>query len=223
MQNANIYSHYSSPSNNVYNIDGDITINQTARYTFWTLGWRFKNQNHGGYFGIQTSRDPSKFKIIGSIWNAVSAAAITPAVATPFGGEGIGYSVKTNDVPIIPGRTYKLRLWRGEITANHVEWMFFIIDTATNKETLIGKIKALPTDIEIDSTSLYNFSEYYGSDINDCSIIPKSIVTWKYPTILADSFTERVASTFIRPTIGSCSGKPLISQNNGTSIMSFGG
>ncbi|TFZ04552.1 hypothetical protein EZ242_02040 [Ramlibacter rhizophilus] len=54
--------------------------------------------DHGGYFGLQTGGTIGN-QVVGkmlifSIWNAVEAQAGPSATAQPFGGEGIGYSVR---------------------------------------------------------------------------------------------------------------------------------
>lgn len=66
---------------------------------FWAQQFRPAGPvDHGGYFGLQTGGVIGN-QIVGkmlifSIWNAVEAQAGPSATAQPFGGEGIGYSVR---------------------------------------------------------------------------------------------------------------------------------
>ncbi len=90
------------PHDNAASLQVTLTIEREPTPSgtyFWAQQFRPAGPvDHGGYFGLQTGGVIGN-QIVGkmlifSIWNAVEAQAGPSATAQPFGGEGIGYSVR---------------------------------------------------------------------------------------------------------------------------------
>lgn len=96
---------------------------------FWANQFRVDTTaiDHGGYFGLQalgyTGDGRSGRLLIFSIWNATTAQPGPGVVATPFGGEGIGWSLRRlYDWKAHTPYTFRLRKedgvwWRVTVTA----------------------------------------------------------------------------------------------------------
>ncbi len=95
-------AHHHNPAGSSNTMEVTLTVEvepPASSSYFWAQQfWADATIDHGGYFGLQTggvigTQNVGKMLIF-SIWNATSATAGPGAVAQPFGGEGIGYSVR---------------------------------------------------------------------------------------------------------------------------------
>lgn len=142
---------------------------------FWAQQFRpDATVDHGGYFGLQTGGLIGD-KVVGkmlifSIWNAVDAEAGPGAVAQPFGGEGIGYSVR---LPFEwkEGVPYTFRLQR---TGDPLWWELRVREPQ-GPPVRLGRIKVtLPVLL---GPWLPQFTEYF-TPVDGCEALPPARVTF---------------------------------------------
>lgn len=230
------YIHYGWPTplpaywdNNhigFYNFDIFLTIDVSPGvegYYFWAHQFHF-NQGNGGYIGLQTngsiqSQQVGKMAIF-SIWDALGAEPGAGASSEQFTGEGEGWSCR------IPyeweeGRTYRLRIW--ELCCAHEPWKdewwaAWIMDTSTNQETFIGKIKVPAFWQWLDENSVA-WVEYYGQ-VNGCDYIPYANACFKQPSADDGSFIPEKLTTEIGTTCTNASITPL--ENQGVTFETGG-
>lgn len=161
----------------------DVTVNAdpSPQSFFYSTEFWFANGDGSasttGYFGIQTqgaSPGPTGKIAIFSIWDALAAQG--PDFAAPFGGEGIGYSVRIS-YPWIADRTYHMRIGKLSADPDGQWWGAWVKDTVTNIESYIGKIK-----VPLQSVKLYaipvSWTEYYGANPSSCDGYNFSEVTF---------------------------------------------
>lgn len=183
-QNANAYVYwdFGQKTDDIWNIDQEIWIAQTAPSSYWALVWNWAaNPTVGGYLGLQIDDDGTS-RAIFSLWNATAA---TGGTCTPFGGEGIGYSCRLPFV-IQSDRFYRLRVWRTNADNNGQWWGAWVIEedksSGTLKEHFLGEIQVNSTYNFIKGgNTITNFSEYYGSSVAHCSEVPMSVCGFTPP------------------------------------------
>lgn len=135
---------------------------------FWAQQF-FANStiDHGGYFGIQTggvigNQNVGKMLIF-SIWNADQAEAGPGATAQPFGGEGVGYSVRL-PMQWMEGVPYRFRLEKdGPL------WWRLTVSAAGGAPALIGRIR-ITQDVPL-RLSFATFTEFF-RDLGSCTDLP---------------------------------------------------
>jgi hypothetical protein len=214
-QNAYLYSHYDTPATEVYSLDQYLRVDQKAEASFWPVVWKWEGQSFGGYFGLQTngsgpSGEPLGDTLIFSLWDANAVDPSPGSLGGTFGGEGTGYTLRSA-YPIRPYRFYRLRIWRLSSEAEGNWWGAWTLDTDTNVETYLGRIRSAPEHATLDGQSVENFSEYFGLAKPTCDDVPVSVVRWGLPFVrsphgdVLGSFTDSVR--------GSCTGGGAVFQD----------
>lgn len=166
--------------NNWLNVSGasQLSVNMTpnkgeAGYHFYSLSTFFQGENYGMYSGIQTNGNLGNGVDVGnififSVWNATEAYPLNGSTATPFGGEGDGYSLRVRYNWTV-GRTYTVSLTRGayDQAKNGYRWSSTIKDTSTGSSLKIGEILA-PSGADLLSGGSV-FHERYGGSAPVCT------------------------------------------------------
>ena len=212
------------PVSGFYNFDVLLTIEvdpgaQNAYY--WAHQFAFKN-GEIGYMGLQTNglmqgEWVGKMAIF-SIWDALTAEPGPGASCEEFTGEGEGWScrIKYNWVE---GRTYGLRVKALGVDAQENEWWgAWIIDTSTNQETYIGKIKVPASWQWLDNSSAV-WVEYYGQ-VNDCASTPYAKARFEQPTADDGSFIPHKLTSEIGTTCTNA--KITLLENQGVNFETGG-
>lgn len=142
---------------------------------FWANQfWIDTATDHGGYFGLQAIGSPGdgtyRRMSIFSIWNAVEAIPAAGAIAVPFGGEGIGWSLRRPD-KWRAGVPYTFRLTRHD----DVWWNLTV--SAPGEPTLeFGSIRVT---VGAPLRSGFNtFTEYY-VNAPSCDVLPFAQVVFE--------------------------------------------
>jgi hypothetical protein len=212
------------PASGFYNLDVLLTIDvdpgvQSAYY--WAHQFGFKNGD-GGYMGLQTNgfmqgEWVGKMAIF-SIWEALAAEPGPGASCEEFTGEGEGWSCR---IPYnwVEGRTYCLRIWVLGVDAQENEWWgAWIIDTSTNQETYIGKIKVPGSWQWLDDSSVV-WVEYYGQ-VNDCASTSYAKASFEQPTADDGNFSPQKLTSVIGTT---CTNAQITLIENQGVIFETGG
>jgi len=199
---AYVWYDWPQPSGNGFsNFDVLLTIEedpgiQSAYY--WAHSFYFKNKEIG-YMGLQTNGYMQGEWIgkmaIFSIWDALAAEPGPGASCEEFTGEGEGWScrIKYNWAE---GRIYDLRVGALGIDEQENEWWgAWIIDTSSNQETYIGKIKVPASWQWLDNSSAV-WVEYYGQ-VNDCASTSYAKVRFEQPTADNGSFIPNKLTSVI--------------------------
>ncbi len=111
--------------------------------SYYSLTSFFQDRDFGMYAGIQTNNGTSG-KFIFSIWNATVAYPADSSIeSTPFGGEGVGHSLRFNydwDINI----PYLVKIYRTQRdpTTNTYRWAASITNQDTNATKVLGEIVA---------------------------------------------------------------------------------
>lgn len=142
-------------------------------YHFYSLSPFFQGKSYGMYTGIQTSGNLGDGVDVGnlfifSVWNATAAYPENGATATPFGGEGKGYSLrKTYDWQV--GQTYTVALKREAFDSSKkaYRWSATITHKENGARLKIGEILA-PAGANALATGAV-FHERYGGNSPSCS------------------------------------------------------
>lgn len=128
-------------------------------YHFYSLSTFFQDQNYGLYTGIQTNGNLGNGVDVGnififSVWNATIAYPENGATATPFGGEGIGYSLR---IPYnwTVGKKYRLSIQRHGVQGGR-RWSATISDVQSGSSLKIGEIPAPPEANELSGGSAFH-------------------------------------------------------------------
>jgi hypothetical protein len=153
-----------------------------------------------------------------SIWDALEAEPGPGASSEEFTGEGEGWSCR---IPYewVEGHTYCLRVETCGIDEQDNEWWgAWIIDTSTNQETFIGKIKVPASWQRMDDYSAV-WVEYY-RQVNDCGSIPYAKVRFEHPVADNGSFVPQNLTPVIGPT---CPNAQIIFLENQGVIFETGG
>ena len=147
---------------------------------FWAQQfWPDSNEDHGGYFGLQTNGTLQNSQVgkmlIFSIWNADQAEAGPGATAQTFGGEGIGYSVRlAYDWQL--GVPYTFRISKdGDL------WWRMDIQSPGEQDIFLGRIR-ITEDVPLEGY-FANFVEYY-TPVDDCNDLAYTAATFS-PTNFA--------------------------------------
>jgi len=225
IQNSNCYARYFSIVPDITTISTSFNLSVSGSTTQWVAGWLYSGQNVGAYFGINTD-ESGTFQVLASIWNATSATPGAPFVtATPFEGEGVGYSLRITqenigNFPITLNTTYLLICNRKNVTPTTVEWEYIISNTSTNVTVNLGTITTPAQFSTISQEGIYQFSEQYGFGLT-CNNFPRTVITWSFPaTNGIQDACEWVPWT---PPPNIC-GKPVITPTlpNGPVTIEFG-
>jgi len=222
---AVIWYDWPQPSGNGFsNFDVLLTIEvdpgiQSAYY--WAHSFYFKNEKIG-YMGLQTNglmqgEWVGKIAIF-SIWDALAAEPGPGASSEEFTGEGEGWScrIKYNWVE---GHTYGLRVKAVGIDEQENEWWgAWIIDTSSNQETYIGKIKVPGSWQWLDNSSAV-WVEYYGQ-VNDCASTPYAKARFEQPTADDGSFIPNKLTSVIGTTCTNA--KITLLENKGVTFETGG-
>ena len=161
----------STSESNVTETSVTMTPNHSENgYSFYSMVNGFKDRNFGMYAGVQTNGNLGNGADIGnvfvfSIWNATSARPAAGSTATPFGGEGVGYSLRmpynwSIDTP------YTIRIYRTQKnpSTNTYKWAASITNQKTLQTKVVGEIVAPSTASEfIIPQSLFH-ERFIGTD-----------------------------------------------------------
>lgn len=163
----------------IWNIDQQVWIPRPNTTSYWPLQWSWKDSTEGGYLGLQQGFDGTQ-NVRFSIWNAI---ACRNGNCTLFEGEGSGYTC-TLPITIDTNKFYRYRLWRQEADTDGVWWGAWLIEEVDGLlvDHYIGGLKVPTVYKVINPSSIRNFVEYWGDDIN-CAHIPLSIVGFTPPAI----------------------------------------
>lgn len=141
-------------------------------YHYYSLSPFFEGQSYGLYSGIQTNGNVAGHEVgnmfIFSVWNATVAFPENGAIATPFSGEGIGYSLrKAYDWKV--GDTYNITIKRESFdsTNNGYRWSATLKHKESGEVLKLGEITAPSGANFMKSGSL--FHERYSGTIPVCS------------------------------------------------------
>lgn len=146
--------------------------NGESGYHYYSLSPFFDNQDFGMYSGIQTNGYLNGSWVgnmaIFSVWNATAAYPAAGVTATPFDGEGIGYSLRKPYAWDV-NNTYTVTLTRTsfDLQANGWRWKSTITNKKNNNVTLLGEIVA-PYGADTLSTGSVFHERYAGNNIS-CS------------------------------------------------------
>ena len=227
-QNAYLYTHFDLPVSDAYNVDQDLTVGESAGASFWALVWKWSGENFGGYIGLQpTGNGPNGQQLgrmaIFSLWNANAVEAHGAALGGTFGGEGTGYTLRLH-YPFEPRHTYRLRMWREEITPEGVWWGAWILDRQTGIETYLGRIRSDSAHETLNGQSVENFSEYYGPQMPTCDDVPRTRVYWSLPQVRGLGSADPVRGTYTNYFRGPCTNGEarLIRRRSAASSPSMG-
>ncbi len=165
----------------VWNIDQQVWIPIPNNDSFMPLQWNWKGSEIGGYLGLQQANNIASQNVRFSLWNATEAQGTN---CQKFGGEGIGYTCVL-PVKIDPKKMYKYRLWKLDTAKDGQWWGGWLIEVDNGKfiEHLIGKIKVAPAYKTVDSSSITNFVEFWGSHISPCGKVPGSVIGFTPPAV----------------------------------------
>lgn len=123
--------------------------------------------DHDGYFGIQTGGNIDGNYVgkifVFSMWNATAAEAAPGSTAQPFGGEGVGFSIR-RPVDWQEGVAYKFR-----VEKDGTLWWKAWYSEAGGEMVYLGRIQ-ITEDVQISSVGVA-FTEYY-SDLPSCEALP---------------------------------------------------
>jgi uncharacterized protein DUF3472 len=137
-------------------------------HQFWLVG------GEAGYAGLQTMGSEPTGKIaIFSIWNAVGAEG--PAYAAPFGGEGIGYTVR---VPFEwrVDSTYRLSV----ASAGEGAWEATVRGPEGSPEVVVGRIR-VPAGWRGLRDASVMWTERYSGSLTSCADIRYSSARFSVP------------------------------------------
>lgn len=176
-QNANMYAFWNWGGTGFWNVDQHVRIDTKAKATYWAQQFFWTGANYGAAMGLQTDGNRSNGTVgdtaIFSGWNANGARGS----CRTFGGEGVGYNCAIA-YNIVPGRLYRMRIWRQESDASGQWWGAWIKDEATGVDTAIGGVRVPHANTTISTTQ--NFVEYYGAKVG-CTQVPRSINVFTQP------------------------------------------
>jgi len=212
------------PGSDFYNFDVFLTINvdpgvQSAYY--WAHQFHFKNEKVG-YMGLQTNgcmqgEWVGKMAIF-SMWDALEAEPGPGASCEQFTGEGEDWSCRKK-YSWVEGHTYCLRIEAYGVDEQENEWWgAWIIDTSTEQETLIGKIKVPNSWQGLEDYSVV-WVEYYGQ-VNGCISIPYAKARFEQPTADNSSYIPQDLTSEIGTT---CPNASIILLENQGVIFETGG
>jgi hypothetical protein len=222
---AVIWYDWPQPSGNGFsNFDVLLTIEvdpgiQSAYY--WAHSFYFKNEEIG-YMGLQTNgymqgEWVGKMAIF-SMWDALVAEPGPGASCEEFTGEGEGWSCRIK-YSWVEGRIYDLRVGALGVDAQENEWWgAWIIDTSSNQETYIGKIKVPGSWQWLDNSSAV-WVEYYGQ-VNDCDSTPYAKASFEQPIADNGSFIPQNLTSIIGTT---CTNAQITLIENQGVIFETGG
>jgi len=135
-------------------------------YHYYSMSSFFKDQSYGLYAGLQTNGNLGNGQDVGnvyvfSVWNAKSAKPENSSVATPFGGEGVGYSLRMSyDWKV--GTTYTITMQRERFDsaansgAGGWIWSSSILDKSNGRVTRIGEITGTAQSISLQGSSAFH-------------------------------------------------------------------
>ncbi len=180
----------------------DITPkNGETGYHYYSLSPFFDNQSYGMYSGIQTNGYLNGAWVgnmaIFSVWNATVAYPAAGVTATPFDGEGIGYSLRkpyawnVND-------TYTVTLSRTtfDTQANGWRWKSTITHKQDGQVTTLGEIVA-PTGADTLATGSVFHERFSGNSIT-CTSRSTSI-TDKAGALFTKLSADKPVSFYYQP------------------------
>lgn len=151
-------------------------VDPTPDGYFWAHQFQFNNGD-GGYFGLQTQgANPTGKIAIFSVWQALAAQG--PQVATTFGGEGTGYTVRIK-YPWVSGQRYRLRVARQPVDLNW--WGAWVKNVSTGAEAYVGQIKLPQTWKGLGNWSVM-WTERYSGSLSSCSVMKYSSVVFSKPS-----------------------------------------
>lgn len=137
-------------------------IKGEAGYHFYSLSPFFHGLNYGMYTGIQTNGNLGNGVDVGnvflfSVWNATAAYPENGSTATPFGGEGVGYSLR-NKYDWSVGTAYTVALQRTSFDSakNGWRWSSTITNKSTGSSFRIGEIVAPPGASALSTGSAFH-------------------------------------------------------------------
>ncbi len=176
----------------------DMTPNRGENgYHFYSLSPFFQGNNYGLYSGIQTNGNLGNGVDVGnifvfSVWNATVAYPQPGVTATPFGGEGVGYSLR-KQYDWVVGRTYTVTIQREafDSTNNGYRWSATITDKQTGGSLKLGEVVAPAAATELTSGSA--FHERYVGGAPSCTASTSNL---EAASVTFSNFTSDKPVTF---------------------------
>ena len=203
-----------------YNLDFFETIDKAdttqIHDMFWASGFYFSG--HGGaygYTGLQVA-GVGDMKIIFSIWGAT----IDPANKNCNQGQEVG-AVASCIMPYAwkVGTKYRFRIWATGLSkdvkgATDGEWWSaFVLDTATNKETFIARLK-VPADYNWIGTP-QGFVEYFGALPDKCATaVPAATAIYGVLQTNAGNYSSQATTSAEDPGFAACATNLLVSASH---------
>lgn len=198
-----------------------------AGYHYYSLSPFFEGKSYGLYSGIQTNGNVSGQEVgnmfIFSVWNATVAFPENGATATPFGGEGVGYSLrKAYDWNV--GDTYNISIKREtfDSTNNGYRWSATLKHKESGDTLKLGEITAPSGANFMRSGSL--FHERYSGVTLVCS--PTSSNLEKAGVTFSNLSSDRSVSINTTPAnnniFASVACDPYIHTTSASGVVSTG-
>jgi len=144
---------------------------------FWAEQFRVDTQlDHGGYFGLQSRGEVGNGTvarlIIFSIWNAVEAQPAAGVTAVPFGGEGVGWSLR---LPY----AWKAKLpYAFHLAKEDAVWWRVTISVPGGTVLDMGRIR-VTADASLQP-GMINFTEFFTS-LPSCNDLPYARAVFEKP------------------------------------------
>lgn len=162
-----------------------------APYFWANQFWVDTQTDHGGYFGLQAVGTPGdgtyRRLSLFSIWNAVEARPAPGAIAVPFDGEGIGWSLRRPH-DWRAGVPYTFTLTRHDDT-----WWKLSVSAPGEAPLEYGSIRVTAgAPLRRD---FLTFTEYYAG-ATDCDHLPYAHVVFENPTYGGNPATATWVETY---------------------------
>ncbi len=152
-------------------------------------------QGDDAYGGLQ-SRPEGKIAVF-SIWNATNAQAsnqVPNSVASKFDNEGWGWHTHIN-YNWSTNRDYEIIIERSDCSSLYsCWWNGWVRDVATGAQTLIGRIEAPYSNIDLNRGQGY-FHEIFTTNPDNCFYLPRSAVEFA-PPVATDLTGKQHVATF---------------------------
>lgn len=184
---------------------------QAAQLDEGRYGWFASSQggfiNGGAYYmGLQVDSDVTHKRARCSVWDAFSAAAGPGCVATPFGGEGVGYTI-TKTFEWVPNHVYDFRMFENGADT----WIFRLVDLTDGWDIEMGSF-IVPSGFGRLITRTSCWTEWYSGPEPNCDCIPFASVSFAPPKYNWDATPVYASHTGETNTRTDCLGQVLPSN-----------
>jgi hypothetical protein len=219
---------YNGTKKGFYNVDFFMTVDKAdmtvVHDMYWASGFYFSGNSKYGYMGLQVGA-PGNTKIIFSIWGASIDSANTACVQ----GQEVG-AVASCTMPYAwkVGTKYRFRIWatgNSKDASGNVDgewWSAFILDTATNQEKFIARLK-VPMDYNWIGVP-QGFVEYYGALPDKCKTkVPATTAIYGEAKMNNGAFSGQPMPIPEDPNFAACAANLLVgtSRANGGKDLSI--